>query len=54
MRIRVWGCRGSITTPGPTTLRYGGNSTCEEIGDGFKFIEIRTRPRLLNYLAFLY
>ncbi|MCX7826046.1 MAG: MBL fold metallo-hydrolase [Verrucomicrobiae bacterium] len=31
MRIKIWGCRGSITTPGPTTLRYGGNSTCVEI-----------------------
>ena len=31
MKIKVWGCRGSITTPGPTTLRYGGNSTCLEI-----------------------
>jgi len=31
MKIRFWGCRGSITTPGPTTLRYGGNSTCLEI-----------------------
>ncbi len=31
MKIRIWGCRGSIATPGPTTLRYGGNSTCLEI-----------------------
>jgi phosphoribosyl 1,2-cyclic phosphodiesterase len=31
MKIKVWGCRGSIATPGPTTLRYGGNSTCLEI-----------------------
>ena len=31
MKITVWGCRGSITSPGPTTLRYGGNSTCLEI-----------------------
>lgn len=31
MKIRIWGCRGSIPTPGPTTLRYGGNSTCLEI-----------------------
>ncbi len=31
MKIKIWGCRGSITTPGPTTLRYGGNSTCLEI-----------------------
>jgi phosphoribosyl 1,2-cyclic phosphodiesterase len=31
MRIRIWGCRGSIPAPGPTTLRYGGNTTCLEI-----------------------
>jgi phosphoribosyl 1,2-cyclic phosphodiesterase len=31
MKIRIWGCRGSITTPGVTTLRYGGNTTCVEI-----------------------
>ncbi|PKN62177.1 MAG: MBL fold metallo-hydrolase [Deltaproteobacteria bacterium HGW-Deltaproteobacteria-15] len=31
MKIRTWGCRGSIATPGLTTLRYGGNSTCVEI-----------------------
>jgi len=31
MKITIWGCRGSITSPGPTTLRYGGNSTCVEI-----------------------
>jgi phosphoribosyl 1,2-cyclic phosphodiesterase len=31
MRITVWGCRGSISVPGPSTLRYGGNSTCLEI-----------------------
>jgi len=31
MNIKIWGCRGSITSPGPSTLRYGGNSTCLEI-----------------------
>lgn len=31
MKVKVWGCRGSITTPGLDTLRYGGNSTCLEI-----------------------
>ena len=36
MRVRFWGTRGSIPTPGPTTLRYGGNTSCVEIdpGDG--------------------
>ena len=31
MKIVIWGCRGSIATPGKDTLRYGGNSTCLEI-----------------------
>lgn len=28
MRLSLWGVRGSIATPGPTTVRYGGNTTC--------------------------
>jgi CheY-like chemotaxis protein/phosphoribosyl 1,2-cyclic phosphodiesterase len=31
MRIRFWGTRGSLATPGPTTLRYGGNTACVEV-----------------------
>ena len=31
MRARVWGCRGSIATPGPDTVRYGGNTSCVEV-----------------------
>ena len=31
MRLRFWGTRGSIATPGPTTLRYGGNTSCVEV-----------------------
>jgi phosphoribosyl 1,2-cyclic phosphodiesterase len=34
MNIRIWGCRGSLTTPGKETLRYGGESTCLEIKSG--------------------
>ncbi|RMF62028.1 MAG: MBL fold metallo-hydrolase [Calditrichaeota bacterium] len=29
--IKFWGVRGSIPTPGPRTLRYGGNTACVEI-----------------------
>jgi phosphoribosyl 1,2-cyclic phosphodiesterase len=29
--LRCWGTRGSIPTPGPETVRYGGNTTCFEI-----------------------
>ena len=31
MRIKFWGTRGSIPTPGPTTVRYGGNTSCIEL-----------------------
>ncbi|MBI4570031.1 MAG: MBL fold metallo-hydrolase [Planctomycetes bacterium] len=31
MRLKIWGCRGSIPTPGPTTVRYGGNTTCYQL-----------------------
>ncbi len=31
MKIRIWGCRGSIPSPGYDTSRYGGNTTCIEI-----------------------
>jgi phosphoribosyl 1,2-cyclic phosphodiesterase len=31
MEIRFWGTRGSIPSPGPYTLEFGGNTTCVEI-----------------------
>lgn len=31
MRARIWGCRGSLATPGPDTVRYGGNTSCVEV-----------------------
>lgn len=31
MKVRFWGVRGSIASPGPKTVRYGGNTTCIEI-----------------------
>ncbi|HEU5383294.1 MAG TPA: MBL fold metallo-hydrolase [Ktedonobacteraceae bacterium] len=30
-RVRFWGVRGSYPTPGPHTVRYGGNTTCVEV-----------------------
>ncbi len=32
--VRFWGVRGSYPTPGPHTIRYGGNTTCVEIEAG--------------------
>jgi len=31
MKIKFWGVRGSIPTPGPDTVKYGGNTTCIEV-----------------------
>jgi phosphoribosyl 1,2-cyclic phosphodiesterase len=31
MRVRFWGTRGSVPTPGPATVRYGGNTACVEM-----------------------
>lgn len=36
--VKFWGTRGSIPTPGPSTHRYGGNTSC---------LEIRTADTLL-------
>lgn len=31
LTLRFWGTRGSIPSPGPTTVRYGGNTPCVEL-----------------------
>jgi phosphoribosyl 1,2-cyclic phosphodiesterase len=31
MRVRFWGVRGSLPTPGRKTVRYGGNTACVEV-----------------------
>ncbi len=31
MRVKFWGTRGSIPTPGPETVIYGGNTSCVEV-----------------------
>ncbi len=34
MRIKFWGVRGSIASPGPETAAVGGNTSCVEIASG--------------------
>lgn len=41
MRATIWGCRGSLATPGPSTVRYGGNTSS---------VEVRTRDGQLIVL----
>jgi phosphoribosyl 1,2-cyclic phosphodiesterase len=31
VRLKIWGCRGSIPTPSPDTVKYGGNTSCVEV-----------------------
>jgi phosphoribosyl 1,2-cyclic phosphodiesterase len=31
MHVRIWGCRGSVATPGADTVKYGGNTSCVEV-----------------------
>lgn len=33
MKITLWGTRGSLASPGPENLRYGGNTSCVEVRD---------------------
>ncbi len=40
MYLRFWGTRGSIATPGPSTILFGGNTSCVEVvtNSGARFI----------------
>lgn len=35
MKVRFWGVRGSIASPGKSTAKYGGNTSCVEVEDDF-------------------
>lgn len=50
MRFKFWGVRGSIPTPGPTTLHYGGNTSCIEVRaqDQIVILDAGTGLRLLG------
>lgn len=36
--VKFWGVRGSIPTPGPGTVHYGGNTSCVEVRVGDEII----------------
>jgi phosphoribosyl 1,2-cyclic phosphodiesterase len=50
LRVKFWGSRGSIATPGPNTLRYGGNTACVEVryGDSVVVFDCGTGIRELG------
>jgi phosphoribosyl 1,2-cyclic phosphodiesterase/ActR/RegA family two-component response regulator len=47
IRVKFWGTRGSIPTPGPSTARYGGNTACVELrfGDTIVMLDCGTGAR---------
>ncbi|MBU1298491.1 MAG: MBL fold metallo-hydrolase [Bacteroidetes bacterium] len=51
MKIIFWGTRGSIPTPGETTVKYGGNTPCVELrfdDDNFIILDAGTGIRNLG------
>lgn len=50
LAVTFWGVRGSIPTPGPTTLRYGGETTALEIhaGSHMVLVDCGSGARLLG------
>jgi phosphoribosyl 1,2-cyclic phosphodiesterase/CheY-like chemotaxis protein len=50
LRLKFWGVRGSIPTPGPSTLEYGGNTSCLELRSGRQIVilDAGTGLRLLG------
>jgi phosphoribosyl 1,2-cyclic phosphodiesterase len=40
MKVTLWGTRGSLASPGPETVRYGGNTSCVEVvgSDGTRVV----------------
>lgn len=54
IKVRFWGTRGSIATPGAGTVRYGGNTSCVEVRvhDQIFIFDAGTGIRILgNHLA---
>lgn len=51
MKIKVWGCRGTLPTPGQDTLKYGGNTTCIEVRNKEGFLTIVDAGSGLRYLG---
>jgi len=64
VKIKVWGARGGVPTPGPPTNRYGGNTSCLQVtlsdgtllvldaGSGIRNLGLRLadKPRRIDIL----
>jgi phosphoribosyl 1,2-cyclic phosphodiesterase len=51
--VRFWGARGSLPTPGPKTLEFGGNTSCVEIRCGSHLLIIDAGSGIKNLGHFL-
>jgi phosphoribosyl 1,2-cyclic phosphodiesterase len=50
LSVRFWGVRGTIPSPGPATVRYGGNTPCVEVrcGEHMIVLDAGTGLRVLG------
>ncbi|MDP6357412.1 MAG: MBL fold metallo-hydrolase [Planctomycetota bacterium] len=50
MKVKFWGVRGSIPSPGQGTVRYGGNTACVEVfcGDTLIILDAGSGIRMLG------
>jgi len=50
VRVSIWGCRGSLASPGRHTVRYGGNTSSIEVrhDGGFVLLDAGTGLRALG------
>ena len=51
MKIKIYGCRGSLPTPGKSTNKYGGNTTCLKISSAAGEVAIIDAGSGLNNLG---
>lgn len=49
MHLRFWGARGSVATPGASTLRHGGNTSCVELRCGPHLVLLDAGTGLRNF-----
>ena len=54
MKIKFWGVRGSIPTPGKTFTKFGGNTSCVELQVNKKTIIFDMGSGLVNLGHYLY
>jgi phosphoribosyl 1,2-cyclic phosphodiesterase len=51
MKVRFWGVRGSLPTPGRKTVRYGGNTSCVEVRLGERRLLLDAGSGLVEFVA---